>query len=105
MNRIYISGPMTGIHNFNRRAFDAEAARLRALGYTVVNPAELNDNDSVTWHEALRKDLIALLECDTVALLEGWQRSNGAHLEMNVAHRVGIDIVVAREITEPRHDC
>ena len=100
MKRIYLSGPMTGIPDWNFPAFNAEAARLRALGYSVLSPAELNPDTSLPWHECLRADLKALLDCDTLALLEGWQGSKGAHLEMHVAHRVGIQIVVAKEITE-----
>jgi hypothetical protein len=105
MKRIYISGPMTGIPDFNHPAFFAEAKRLRALGYDVINPAEVNPDTNKTWHECLRADMKALLICDTIALLDGWQHSSGAHLEMHVAHRVGINIVIAKEITEPRHEC
>ena len=99
MKRIYISGPMTGLMDSNFPAFNAEAERLRDLGHEVVNPAEINPDPATGWHACMRADLKALLDCDTLALLDGWQRSAGAHLEMHVAHRVGIDIVVAKEIT------
>lgn len=99
MKRIYLSGPMTGIPDFNRPAFNTEAARLRALGYDVVNPAEINPTEAqLNWHECLRNDLSALLSCDTIAMLDGWMNSNGAHLEMHVAHRIGIKIVEAKDI-------
>jgi len=98
LNRIYISGPMTGLPMFNFPAFYAEAERLTALGYDVVNPAELNTDTAMPWHECMRRDLAALLTCDTLALMEGWQKSAGAHLEMHVAHRVGMEIVIAREV-------
>lgn len=39
MKRLYLSGPMTGKPALNFPAFHAEAARLLALGYEVVNPA------------------------------------------------------------------
>lgn len=100
MKRIYISGPMTGKPGLNFPAFKAEEQRLQSLGYVVINPAELNiDDDKKTWHECMRTDLAALLTCDTLALLDGWQQSAGAHLEMHVAHRVGMEIVIAREVT------
>ena len=99
MKRIYISGPMSGLPEQNFPAFNAEAARLRDLGYEVVNPADLNPIDvPLSWHECMRNDLKALLDCDTLALLDGWQKSNGAHLEMHLAHRVGMNIVIAREV-------
>lgn len=46
----------------------------------------------------MRNDLKALLDCDALALLDGWQQSAGAHLEMHVAHRVGMEIVIAKEV-------
>ncbi len=99
MKRIYISGPMTGMPDLNFPAFHAEAARLTALGYDVVNPAELNPEPEKGWHECMRRDLSELLTCDALALMDGWQKSAGAHLEMHVAHRVGMEIVIAREGT------
>jgi len=80
MKRIYISGPMSGLPDLNFPAFNAEAARLRALDYEVVNPAEINQDPAAAWHECMRADLKALLDCDALALLDGWQRSAGAHL-------------------------
>lgn len=98
MKRIYISGPMTGIADMNFAAFNAEANRLRGMGYEVVNPVDVNPDVNIGWHECMRRDLAALLTCDTLALLDGWQKSAGAHLEMHVAHRVGMDIVIASEV-------
>jgi len=99
MKRIYISGPMTGIPEQNYPAFNAEAMRLRGLGYDVVNPADINPDPKTKWHECMRRDLAELLTCDALALMDGWQKSAGAHLEMHVAHRVGMEIVIAKEVT------
>ena len=96
--RLYLSGPMTGVRHLNFPSFHAEAARLRALGYVVVNPAELNPNPDTPWHLCMRADLKALLDCDAIVLLEGWQASQGAHLELHVAHRVGLEVLQAREV-------
>lgn len=101
MKRIYLSGPMTGIPEHNFPAFNAEAARLRAQGYDVVNPVDINPDPATSWHECLRHDLAALLTCDALALLPGWQGSTGAHLEMHVAHRIAMPIVIAAEIIAP----
>ncbi|MCZ7655550.1 MAG: DUF4406 domain-containing protein [Rhodocyclaceae bacterium] len=100
MKRIYLSGPMSGMPEHNFPAFNAEAARLRALGYDVVNPVDINPDPGVTWHQCLRSDLQALLTCGTLALLDGWMVSQGAHLELHVAHRVGMRIVEARQIKQ-----
>jgi hypothetical protein len=98
MKRVYLSGPMSGLPEFNFPAFNAEAARLRSIGYQVVNPAEINQEEQGNWQVCMRRDIVELMSCDTLALLDGWQSSNGAHLEMHIAHRVGMLIVDARSI-------
>lgn len=40
VGRVYLAGPMTGIADYNFPAFNAAAARLRAEGFDVVNPAD-----------------------------------------------------------------
>jgi hypothetical protein len=101
MKRIYVSGPMTGLPEFNFPAFNAEAARLAAMGFDVVNPATLNPDTTTTWQQCMRNDIAALVTCDTIAMLPGWEYSSGANLELHIASRVGITIVNAREIVEP----
>jgi hypothetical protein len=103
MKTLYLSGPMTGLPDLNHAAFWAEASRLRALGYYVVNPAEVNSNPETPRQECLRRDLIEMLrDCDTLALLDGWETSEGAFLEMFVARSVGIRIVRAKDIVQER---
>jgi hypothetical protein len=92
MSKIYISGPMTGVENFNFPAFHAAAAALRKLGYEVVSPAEVNPDTSMTWEQCLRADVKALCDCDAIALLPGWENSKGAHLEIHIAHRLGLRV-------------
>lgn len=99
MKRIYISGPMTGLPGLNFGAFHAAAAQLRAIGYDVVNPAEKqSESEDLSWEEYLRQDLRQMLTCDTIALLPGWEASKGAHLELHVAHRVGMTVVDATQL-------
>jgi hypothetical protein len=97
--RVYIAGPMSGIPEFNFPAFRAAAIDLRAQGYDVVNPAELDENDVLPdgtaahpWSFYLRRDLQALLDCDAIYLLPGWQDSRGASLEAHVAEVLGMHI-------------
>ncbi len=98
MKRIYLSGPMSGIAEFNFPTFNAEAARLRAAGFEVVNPVDINADPAKSWHDCLRADLAAMLDCDTIALLHGWEGSAGAQLEVHLAHRIGMKIVMAADL-------
>lgn len=93
MKRIYVSGPMTGIEQLNFPAFNKAAAELRILGFEVINPAEINPDPDADWYACLRADITALMGCDTIAMLPGWEASNGAHLEVHIAHRVGIQVI------------
>lgn len=86
---IYISGPMTGLPGYNYPAFDDAAAKLRAAGYDVVNPAELCD-PNMKWRECMRLNIAALMECDAIVMLPDWLHSRGACLELRLAYTVGI---------------
>lgn len=88
---IYLSGPMSGIPDHNRLAFRGAANLLRALGHTVLSPAEF-PNDGKSWEECLRLDILFLLQCDHIVLLSGWEGSRGANLELRIAQNLGMEV-------------
>lgn len=88
--KAYIAGPMTGHKDLNFPAFHAEAKKWRDLGHEVINPAELNPDPNADWHECMRADIAALVTCDTIVLLPGWQQSRGASLEQHIAERLSM---------------
>jgi hypothetical protein len=92
-SRVYISGPMTGLPEHNFPAFNAEAARLRAMGYEVANPAENPLCDS--WQQYMRQDIAQLVGCDWMLMLPGWQRSKGAGIEHRLALDLGLPVFYA----------
>lgn len=98
MKKIYISGPMSGYPFLNFPAFNEEAGRLRWLGYDVVNPAELNPEPNKSWSECMRVDIRALMDCDTIALLPDYGKSQGAQLELYIAQKLGFNVVMADSI-------
>ena len=100
MKRVYIAGPMTGLPALNFPAFHAEAARLRALGYEVANPAEINPEPGMAWAECMFRDLRELTECDGIAMLPGWEASPGACIERLWSIRTGKKVLAAGEIVE-----
>ena len=97
MKRIYLSGPMTGLAGLNFPAFAVITANLRADGHTVTNPAEINP-DGGSWSDCMRRDIVALMYCDTVATLPGWEHSKGARLEVLIAERLGMTVVNAHDL-------
>lgn len=100
---IYLSGPMTGIDDFNRPAFDEAAATLRELGFTVIVPGENESYDEIEKARRevsrqkrefyLSRDIEFILEkADIVVVLPGWETSEGAKLEVAVAQAVGVPV-------------
>ncbi len=100
--KVYVSGPMSGYVDFNRPAFHAAASRLRAKGYDVVNPAELDEThplpEDASHAEFLRRDVRLLVDCDLIYLLPGWKHSKGAAGEKAVADLCGIDVLVDSDV-------
>lgn len=96
--RIYVAGPMTGIPNLNFPRFHAEAARLRAEGHDVVNPAEINADPLARWEDCMRADIAELVTCEAIFLLPGFERSRGASLERHIAVALGMRVMYAREV-------
>lgn len=91
---VYVAGPMRGMPERNYHAFYEAEARLIDRGFTVVNPARIEDkyagND---WAGCMRRDLaIIALRCQMMAVLPGWQNSAGATLEVHVAQALGMPI-------------
>lgn len=106
MKRVYIAGPMRGLPLYNFPAFDAAAARFRADGFEVLNPAEMdrergfNESNDVPSEaflkDAIMRDLDAVATCSAIALLPGWTKSQGVAVELAFARFIGIDILDAR---------
>ena len=112
--KVYISGPMRGIKNFNFPAFHEAEGILQSHGFETFNPARrdeekygpavgqsetgnLADTASVTGFN-LREALAA--DCDWIAkeataivVLPGWEKSKGAQAEVALGRAIGLDIV------------
>lgn len=98
----YLAGPMSGIPQHNIPMFDASAGKLREEGWTIVSPAELDDEEvraasladpdgsmdgketiaGQTWGDFLARDVKLIADgVDGIIFLPGWQESRGACLE------------------------
>ncbi|MFJ2539417.1 DUF4406 domain-containing protein [Pseudomonas sp. NPDC087614] len=94
-NRLYLTGPTTGIEDFNFPAFNDMAAKLRARGYRVENPAEHGVVEGAEWGDYMAYDLTRLGLCGMVAVMPGWDASRGARLEVHIARELGMPVVNA----------
>ena len=88
---VYVSGPMTGLEDYNHPAFREAGERLKASGLfdAVINPSDMDEGEK-EWSYYLKRDLRLILEKNVtdILLLPGWDRSKGAMLEVMVAGNV-----------------
>lgn len=103
--RMYLSGPIAGRPNANKETFEHYAALVRMAGADPLLPSEVKPDhegdcppdplkgaDGHSWSCHLRADIQAMLQCDAVGMLPGWERSHGARLENTVAAASGLPV-------------
>ena len=59
----------------------------------AVNPHDLCQPEW-DWSKCMRADIRALCDCDAIYMLPGWEKSNGAQLELHIAHRLGLIVLL-----------
>lgn len=91
--RVYISGPITGHDDGNRAAFAKAAAEIVERGHVAVNPHNLPHKHAGQWLDYMREDIAAMLTCDAVLALPGWEASRGAKIEIQLAVDLGLRVV------------
>ena len=114
--RIYLSGPMTGLSDLNRPAFDAAEKRLTAQGHFVINPHRISELFGTAaeiakafqshyyeesrhpfaeaiYESVMSADLAAVRSCDAIYLLRGWESSRGAKKELAKALAHGLQVM------------
>lgn len=107
----YVVGPMTGSPRFNFEAFEDACDRLRADGYYVTSPHEMDladgfdpshPNAARARRDAIDAGLEALKSADLVVLLPGWESAPGAMIEVLVAGAHGVPCVPVDAVINAR---
>ena len=94
MKKIYISGKITGLKPEHAlKNFEDAEFELKQQGYEVVNPMTIEHNHDGSWVSYMKVDLMALLSCDCVYMLNNWHRSRGAKIERNLAKDLEMQII------------
>lgn len=75
---VYISGPITGVHNY-REVFEKVEDLLSDLGFIPLSPARLPQG--MTNEAYMRIDFAMIDSADAVLFLPGYEQSRGAMLE------------------------
>ncbi|MDR0443238.1 MAG: DUF4406 domain-containing protein [Treponema sp.] len=101
MKSIYLCGPVSGrtiketaghflsVEETIRRAMKNSG---RSIIYVISNPLRFCSPDS-DWRKAMRDCVRELADCGGIALLQGWQKSKGAAIELKLAQDLHIPVV------------
>jgi len=104
---VYISGPISGRPDNNKRAFLYAAARLRDItrrtrycDIKIINPLTniakklekkfAAEGKEPQWSDYMRACIKKLAEADCAFFLNEWAMSDGASIERHIAKRIGI---------------
>lgn len=82
---IYIAGPMSGIENYNRKAFIKAEIELSVKGHTPITSAGLPTTLPEDKYMPICTAMIDAAEA--IYMLDGWAKSNGAVAEYFYATR------------------
>lgn len=100
---IYLATKMRGVPGYNAPLFADYAAQIRAAGFTVLSPPELDAELTEIEEPPTKRDIRRLLanslghlldEADALCLLPGWRDSRGVAAEIALARAIDLPIVV-----------
>jgi hypothetical protein len=108
--KIYLSGAISKLTYEDALAlFEAAEKEALKIADEVVNPMKLafelfkpSDPNDITWGEYMVNDLHAIMNLgvDSIYMLENWEDSDGANIELFVAQTKNLAIHFQSQVTE-----
>ena len=90
--KVYLSGPITNVKNYKGLFIFANYLVRMCDARQIFDPtSQIPDN--LSYEEAMKRCVVALIECDTIVMLPGWHTSKGARLEYDIALACGINVI------------
>lgn len=114
--KVYLSGPITTDPEHYKEHFRSAFSSLSEMGFEVTNPSEDEYDEDLkekgytdkwtkdAWREYIHKDIDMVCEHDVICLLQGWEKSSGAAVELATAKRYGLKVMLEKsdgKFTEP----
>lgn len=94
MKTVYIAGKISGIEEQAFQLFENAEQLLIKRGFKVVNPMKLSHNHDRTWESYMKECINEMMKCDVIYPLPNWHESKGAKIEMDLARKLNIKIVL-----------
>ena len=107
MKRFYIAGPIKGNPDYAEKFAAAEKFLADKYDCETVNPVKIAENfvarlretwpvkthiEDMPYNVLFRQDIVALMNCDAVFMLDGWENSRGACAEHAIAVALDLEI-------------
>ena len=98
--KVYISIPITGhdIEQVEASLIFASAVLEKKEGHTPVSPLDVSPDPDADYAEHMGNDITALLLCDAVLFMDGYETSKGCRLEHAAAEIYGKEIMYEYEL-------
>jgi hypothetical protein len=97
--RVYIAGRVTGLpHDQVANKFQRAEVLLRASNHIPVNPLK-HVNCKADQCTAMKVLIPIMLGCEAILLLNDWEFSEGAKIEVQLARYVGMHIIDEDDLT------
>lgn len=103
----YISGPITGIEDWQSKFEQAEKWVVKNIDTQIKTPRLIGKRleeelekteEQIHWEEYMRCCLRELTYCDTIYAMKGWEDSKGAVIEVQLAYALGLRIIFEQKM-------
>ena len=91
--KIYIAGAISNNPDYEKQFEQAERMLLEE-GHAVLNPVK---NWGFDYKDYIDMGLCELMRCEAIYLLDGWEKSPGAQLELHYAKLAGLQVYEQHE--------
>lgn len=100
--KVYLAGPMTDVSDWNTNAFMRAEFFMETRGWVVLNPARrpVRVPQSLSHEDYLKLSKTLIDISDSILLLPGWWRSEGALHEAKYALSVGKETLIYKRELE-----
>ena len=101
--KIYIAGRVTGLKPEQYEPMFATVKKeLEAAGHEVINPlTDIPHEDVNNWALTIMECLPYVAQCDCIAMLPGWEKSDGAQIEYHFARGNKLQVLQVSRVGKP----
>lgn len=90
----YIAGKIGGLPEVEYTHYFEQAKKeVKNMDLVPISPLDLPHKHGRTWEEYMKEDIIAMMKCSCVYALRNWRHSPGATIEVELALKLGINII------------